>query len=45
MPQNSFLDSKLKPRGESEPFRDFITLKARKRSSGDRKMTRPMGLA
>jgi hypothetical protein len=30
---------------ESEPFKNFITLKARKKSSGAREMGKPMGLA
>jgi hypothetical protein len=50
MPQNSFLNSKLKLKSgkwkvESELFRDFITLKARKMNFSDRETTRPVGLA
>jgi hypothetical protein len=50
MSQNSFLNSKLKLKNgkwkvESELFRDFITLKARKMNFSDRETTRPVGLA
>jgi hypothetical protein len=53
MPQNSFLDYKLKPRVENKPFREFITLKAEKKSSNTGEttilvglvVTRSMGLA